>query len=71
MLIQRTVRGYLARKQHRPRYQGIAKINKIRFSAQKTIEIAGGLKSGRDELINEVHGIHRQVDEAINTIKVQ
>ncbi|XP_049304890.1 myosin heavy chain 95F isoform X2 [Bactrocera dorsalis] len=69
LLIQRTVRGYLARKQHRPRYQGIAKINKVRFNAQKTIEIAGGLKKGRDEFISEVNGINRQVDEAIKTIK--
>ncbi|XP_053970179.1 myosin heavy chain 95F isoform X3 [Anastrepha ludens] len=69
LLIQRTVRGYLARKQHRPRYQGIAKINKVRLNAQKTIEIAGGLKNGRDEFVSEVNGIHRQVDEAIKTIK--
>lgn len=65
------MRGYLARKQHRPRYQGIAKINKIRFNAQKTIEIAGGLKKGREEFISEVNGINRQVDEAIKTIKVR
>ncbi|XP_065371248.1 myosin heavy chain 95F isoform X1 [Calliphora vicina] len=69
LIMQSTVRGYLARKHHRPRYQGIAKINKIRFNAQKTVEIAGGLKRGREEILNEVSDINRQIDEAIRKIK--
>lgn len=70
LLIQSTVRGFLARKHHRPRYQGISKINKIRLNAQKTIEIAGGLKKGREEIMNEVGEINRQIDETIHKIKV-
>ena len=63
------MRGHLARKQHRPRFQGIAKINKIRQNAQKTVEIAAGLKSGREDIINEVNGVYKQIDEAIRKIK--
>lgn len=70
LVIQSAVRGFLARKHHRPRYQGIGKINKIRFNAQKTVEIAGGLKQSRDEILNEVSDIYRQIDEAIFKIKV-
>ncbi|XP_046804371.1 myosin heavy chain 95F isoform X2 [Lucilia cuprina] len=70
LIMQSTVRGYLARKHHRPRYQGISKINKIRFNAQKTVEIAGGLKRGREEILAEVSDINRQIDDAIRKIKV-
>ncbi|XP_013109162.1 myosin heavy chain 95F isoform X3 [Stomoxys calcitrans] len=70
LLIQSTVRGFLARKHHRPRYQGIAKINKIRMNAQKTVEIAGGLKKGRDEIVQEVADINRQIDDTILKIKM-
>ncbi|XP_034117336.1 myosin heavy chain 95F isoform X1 [Drosophila nasuta] len=66
---QRIARGFLARKQHRPRYQGIAKINKIRTNTLKTIEIANGLKLGRDEIVGGVNDIYRQIDDAINKIK--
>uniref|UniRef100_A0A1B0C2W7 Myosin motor domain-containing protein n=1 Tax=Glossina palpalis gambiensis TaxID=67801 RepID=A0A1B0C2W7_9MUSC len=69
LMIQTYVRGYLARKQHRPRYEGISKINKIRHNAQKTVEIAAGLKKGREDIIEEVNDINRQIDEAINQIK--
>lgn len=64
------MRGYLARKHHRPRYQGITKINKIRMNAQKTVEIAGGLKRGKEDIIAEVNEINRQIDESIRKIKV-
>ncbi|XP_037948993.1 myosin heavy chain 95F isoform X3 [Teleopsis dalmanni] len=69
LVMQRMVRGHLARKHHRPRYQGIAKINKIRLNAQKTIEIATGLKNGREVIINEVNDIYRQIEDAIKSIK--
>lgn len=67
---QRIARGFLARKQHRPRYQGIAKINKIRTNTLKTIEIASGLKLGRDEIVGGVNDIYKQIDDAIMKIKV-
>lgn len=67
---QRIARGFLARKQHRPRYQGIAKINKIRTNTLKTIEIANGLKLGRDEIVGGVNDIYKQIDDAIKKIKV-
>lgn len=71
MTAQRIARGFLARKHHRPRYQGITKINKIRSNALKTIEIAHGLKLGRDEIVGGVNDIYRQIDDAINKIRVR
>lgn len=70
LLIQKVVRGYLARKQHRPRVQGVAKINNIRSSATKTVDIAKQLKDGKEGIINEVYCIEAQIDDAIKTIKV-
>uniref|UniRef100_A0A1B0BWC9 Myosin VI cargo binding domain-containing protein n=1 Tax=Glossina palpalis gambiensis TaxID=67801 RepID=A0A1B0BWC9_9MUSC len=51
-------------------YEGISKINKIRHNAQKTVEIAAGLKKGREDIIEKVNDINRQIDETINQIKI-
>lgn len=69
LVIQKVVRGYLARKQHRPRYQGIVKINNVRKSAFKTLEIGNQLKTGKESIINEVKNIENQIDKAIKEIK--
>lgn len=65
------MRGYLARKQHRPRYRGIAKIHKIHANSLKTVEIANGLKpDSRNVIMQEVNEIDEQIINAIFAIKV-
>lgn len=70
--LQRFMRGYLARKQHRPRYRGIAKIHKLRENSVKTIEIAAGLKNkdSQNAIMQEVNCINEQIFNAIIGIKV-
>lgn len=70
--LQRFMRGYLARKQHRPRYRGIAKIHKLRENSVKTIEIAAGLKNkdSQNAIMKEVNCINEQIYNAIIGIKV-
>ncbi|KAL9929033.1 myosin heavy chain 95F isoform 2-T7 [Glossina fuscipes fuscipes] len=51
-------------------YTRISKINKIRHNAQKTVEIAAGLKKGREDIIEKVNDINRQIDETKNQIKI-
>lgn len=63
------IRGYLARKQHQPRIQGIAKINKIRENAKTTVEIVNQLKSGKESILNDFSSIETQIIEAMKVIK--
>lgn len=69
LVCQKVIRGHLARKQHQPRIQGIAKINKIRDNTKKTVEIANQLKGGKDGILSDVSALDSQINEAMKTIK--
>ena len=64
------MRGYMARKQHQPRYKGIAKINAIRHNMKQMEEIASQLKSERETMMKHMKDIDTQIDIAIKAIKV-
>lgn len=69
-MVQKTLRGYLARKQHQPRYKGIAKINAIRRNMKQMEEIANQVKKERESMLNQIKEIDGQIDVAIKKIKV-
>lgn len=69
-MVQKTLRGYLARKQHQPRFKGIGKINDIRQNMKKMEEITNQLKGERDTMLKQMKDIEAQVDFAIMKIKV-
>lgn len=69
-MVQKTLRGYLARKQHQPRYKGIAKINAIRRNMKQMEEIANQVKKERESMLNQIKEIDGQIDLAIKKIKV-
>lgn len=68
--MQKTIRGYLARKQHQPRFKGIAKINNIRRNMKQMEEIAGQLKGERETMLKHMKDIETQIDVAVKKIKV-
>lgn len=70
VMVQKTLRGYLARKQHQPRYKGIAKINAIRRNMKQMEEIANQVKKERESMLNQIKEIDGQIDLAITKIKV-
>lgn len=70
-MVQKTLRGYLARKQHQPRYKGIAKINAIRRNMKQMEEIANQVKKERESMLNQIKEIDGQIDLAIKKIKVR
>lgn len=70
-MVQKTLRGYLARKQHQPRYKGITKINGIRRNMKQMEEIASQLKGERDTMLKHMKDIEVQIDAAIKKIKVR
>lgn len=69
-MAQKIVRGFLARKQHRPRFNGIMKINSIKSNLAKTKEIASQLKINKDEILRQVQEMEKLIEESIKKIKV-
>lgn len=67
---QKYIRGFLARKQHRPRIEGIVKINAIKSNLKQMEPIANQLKNERDMMMKQVNEIEIQIDTAIKMIKV-
>lgn len=69
-MMQKTMRGYIARKQHQPRYKGIGKINAIRQNMKQMEGVANQLKSERETMLKHMKDIETQIDLAIKKIKV-
>jgi myosin VI len=70
LMMQKYVRGYLARKQHQPRYRGIVKINGISANVKKMEEIANELKHEKDPMLKQIREIEEQIRLAVMKIKV-
>lgn len=68
-MMQKTVRGYLARKQHQPRIKGIIKINAIKTNLNKMHEIANQLKVERENMLNQVTDVQRTIETAVTKIR--
>lgn len=71
-MIQKVVRGYLARKKHRPRFKGIAKIKAALESVEKLKGIANDLKSSScDELLKQTSVLEQLIFNSIKKIKAE
>lgn len=68
---QKYIRGYLARKQHRPRYKGIVKINGVKNNVKQMETVANQLKNERELMLKQMKEIEIQIDTAIKSIKVK
>lgn len=66
---QRMVRGFLARRRHRPRLQGILKITSIRNNLAQTKDIAGQLKTNKDGILKQVADMEQLIAQSIARIK--
>lgn len=67
--LQRWVRGFLARQQHRPRVRGLGDIVGVRATLAKTREIAGQLRQQGGAVVEHVQRVERQAAEAAARIK--
>lgn len=69
-LIQKTVRGFLARKKHQPRYRGIAAISKARMNLMKLVQVSGEVGSSKHVVLNVLKQFE-EIEELIsNTIQM-
>ncbi|KAK9506770.1 hypothetical protein O3M35_008647 [Rhynocoris fuscipes] len=67
--IQKTVRMYLAKKQHRPRYLGISKINTLQSIISRMESIINQFRKDKESSITEVRKIQQEIKDAISKIK--
>ena len=68
-MIQKTVKMHLARKQHEPRYRGIASLKKLQGQISGIGKMAASLKSDRDTVLANAKKINAQLEAAIVKIK--
>uniref|UniRef100_A0A8D8QWM0 Myosin heavy chain 95F n=1 Tax=Cacopsylla melanoneura TaxID=428564 RepID=A0A8D8QWM0_9HEMI len=67
--IQKNVRMYLARKQHRPRYKGIVKINSLQSMLHRMESLINQLKKDKEESSDQVKRLQQDMQAAVLKIK--
>lgn len=67
--MQRIVRGFLARKQHQPRYRGIIKIKALRDQLAKSNEIVGQLKGNKDAISRQASDVEHLIGGYVKNIQ--
>lgn len=68
--MQKTLRGYLARKRHGPRIKGIKKIKALDSKVKQLDSIAGQLKKDKDSSLKDINNLRFEIESAISRIKV-
>ncbi|ETN65262.1 myosin vi [Anopheles darlingi] len=70
VLLQKTIRGYLVRKQHLVRLRGIGKVKAIEANLSKMHNIAGQLRSAdRDNMQERIRAVQSLIEQAIAMIR--
>ncbi|XP_040173201.1 myosin heavy chain 95F isoform X1 [Anopheles arabiensis] len=69
VLLQKTIRGYLVRKKHQPRYRGIAKIKAVEDNLRKMHAIAEQLKADRDKMQANIRDVQASLTAAVAKIR--
>ncbi|KPJ05984.1 Myosin-VI [Papilio machaon] len=69
LLLQKTIRGYLVRRQHRPRYQGIAKIKAIEDSLKKMESVTAQLNKEKETAKKNIENLRNSIRNACALIK--
>lgn len=69
LIIQKNIRGHLVRRQHRPRYQGIAKIKLLGNNLSQMDSVVAQLKKEKDSAKKNIDNLRKSIQSACNTIK--
>ncbi|XP_046613209.1 myosin heavy chain 95F isoform X2 [Neodiprion virginianus] len=69
IMIQKTVRMYLAKKQHQPRIEGIIKIRNITKQLADMEQTANQLKSSKDSSLKDIKKLNAELEAARVKIK--
>lgn len=69
LLIQKIVRGFLARKQHQPRYRGIAKIKSLKEKLRRSTDIVNEVRGGKDTILKQSNDIEHLINGYVRNIQ--
>uniref|UniRef100_A0A3B5L2Y2 Unconventional myosin-VI n=1 Tax=Xiphophorus couchianus TaxID=32473 RepID=A0A3B5L2Y2_9TELE len=67
--IQKTVRMCLCRKKHKPRIEGLVKVQKLKKHMERFNEVVNGLKEGKQEMAKQVTELATAIDALSAKIK--
>ncbi|XP_035438421.2 myosin heavy chain 95F isoform X1 [Spodoptera frugiperda] len=69
ILLQKTIRGHLVRRKHRPRYQGLAKINALHHNLKDMETVTAQLKKEKDSAQRNIENLRNSIRNACAAIK--
>ncbi|XP_011309584.1 myosin heavy chain 95F isoform X1 [Fopius arisanus] len=69
IVIQKTVRMYLAKKQHQARIKGIVKMRNLKSQLGRMEEICNQLRKMRDKSLRDIQGLQVEIDAGIERIR--
>lgn len=69
LYIQKIVRGFLARKQHQPRYRGIIKIKSLKDKLRRSTDIVNQLKGSKDMILKQSNDIEHLIGGYVKNIQ--
>lgn len=69
LYIQKIVRGFLARKQHQPRYRGIIKIKSLKEKLHRSTDIVNQLRGGKDLILKKANDIEHLINGYVKNIQ--
>ncbi|XP_026737078.1 myosin heavy chain 95F isoform X2 [Trichoplusia ni] len=69
ILLQKTIRGHLVRRKHRPRYQGIAKIKALQHNLKDMESVTSQLKKDKDSAQRNIENLRNSIRNACVAIK--
>ncbi|XP_049870051.1 myosin heavy chain 95F isoform X2 [Pectinophora gossypiella] len=67
--IQKSIRGYLVRRRHQPRYKGVIKIRALLNNLAALETTAAQLKQSKDAMIKNIDNLKNSIKHACGTIK--
>ncbi|MEQ2290545.1 Unconventional myosin-VI [Ameca splendens] len=67
--IQKTVRMWLCKKKHKPRIEGLVKVQKLKKHMERFNEVVNGLKEGKQEMAKQVGELAAAIDALSAKIK--
>lgn len=69
LLIQKIVRGFLARKQHQPRYRGIIQIKSLKEKLHRSTDIVNQVRGGKDMILKQSNDIEHLMNGYVKNIQ--
>ncbi|CAH1647260.1 unnamed protein product [Spodoptera littoralis] len=69
ILLQKTIRGHLVRRKHRPRYQGLVKINALHHNLKDMESVTSQLKKEKDSAQRNIENLRNSIRNACAAIK--